>query len=85
METKFIVSFFSEFTKIYERLDITNLVDRGESFYQELMGEVVKNIEKTGEFTSQSTFIYSQPTFFYELYRLLASSMDICAAKAVLS
>ena len=31
----------TEFVKIYERLDINNLVDRGESFYHDLMPKVV--------------------------------------------
>lgn len=35
----------NEFQKIYERLDIRNLVDRGESFYQDLMGKAVKILD----------------------------------------
>lgn len=38
----------SEFTQIYERLDIANLVDRGESFYQEMMINVVQELEDKG-------------------------------------
>ena len=36
----------SEFMKIYERLDVKNLVDRGESFYQSMMNEIVEDLEK---------------------------------------
>ena len=39
---------FVEFTKIYERLDIKDLIDRGESFYQNLMEDVVDTLEKKG-------------------------------------
>ena len=39
--------FFSEFAKIYERLGVT-LIERGESFYQDLMGIVVEDLEKLG-------------------------------------
>lgn len=38
----------NEFTKIYERLNIENLVNRGESFYQPLMPGVVDQLEKQG-------------------------------------
>ena len=38
-----------EFTKIYERLDIADLIDQGESFYQKLMGDVVKIMEEKGK------------------------------------
>lgn len=34
-----------EFAKIYERLDVT-LIERGESFYQKLMGETVEELDK---------------------------------------
>lgn len=37
-----------EFQKIYDSLDIT-LKERGESFYQEMMPVVVKEIEDKGE------------------------------------
>ncbi|XP_074650905.1 arginine--tRNA ligase, cytoplasmic-like isoform X2 [Tubulanus polymorphus] len=36
-----------EFQRIYERLDV-NLIERGESFYQDLMGEVVKSLTDAG-------------------------------------
>ncbi|XP_076319438.1 arginine--tRNA ligase-like protein isoform X2 [Tachypleus tridentatus] len=36
-----------EFSKIYEKLDIT-ITERGESFYQELMNEVVEELEAKG-------------------------------------
>lgn len=42
------VKCFLEFTKIYERLNIENLVNRGESFYQPLMPGVVDQLEKQG-------------------------------------
>ena len=38
---------FLEFAKIYERLDIT-LIERGESFYQDMMGKIVEDLEKKG-------------------------------------
>ncbi|XP_071492205.1 arginine--tRNA ligase, cytoplasmic-like [Diadema antillarum] len=37
-----------EFNKVYDRLDIKNLVPRGESFYQERMNSVVEMLEKAG-------------------------------------
>ncbi|XP_067141690.1 arginine--tRNA ligase, cytoplasmic [Centruroides vittatus] len=36
-----------EYQKIYQRLDIT-LIDRGESFYQDMMNDVVKELENKG-------------------------------------
>ena len=42
-------TFVTEFTKIYERLDIADLIDRGESFYQNLMGDVVNIMEEKGK------------------------------------
>ena len=38
-----------EFSKIYERLDIKNLIERGESFYQSRMEAVVKDLEEKGK------------------------------------
>ncbi|KAI0217817.1 Arginine--tRNA ligase, cytoplasmic [Lamellibrachia satsuma] len=37
-----------EFCKIYKRLDIENLVSRGESFYQPLMAGIVKQLDDKG-------------------------------------
>lgn len=37
-----------EFSTIYQRLGIENLVERGESFYHEYMKEVVKDLESRG-------------------------------------
>ncbi|ODM95171.1 Arginine--tRNA ligase, cytoplasmic [Orchesella cincta] len=37
-----------EFSKIYARLDIKNLVERGESFYQKRMESLVKELEAKG-------------------------------------
>ena len=39
--------FYLEFAKIYERLGVT-LIERGESFYQDLMGSAVEELEKQG-------------------------------------
>ena len=39
-----IVTFFTEFASIYERLGVT-LVERGESFYQGMMGDIVTDLE----------------------------------------
>ena len=39
---------FAEFMKVYERLDIKNLVDRGESFYNDLMPVVVDTLKELG-------------------------------------
>lgn len=39
--------FFSEFDKIYNRLDVT-LIERGESFYQDMMPKVVADLEQKG-------------------------------------
>lgn len=38
--------FPAEFMKIYDIFDIKNLVDRGESFYQPLMADVVSELEE---------------------------------------
>lgn len=38
-----------EFTKIYERLDIKNLIERGESFYQKRMEKIVKELDSKGK------------------------------------
>ena len=48
------VAFISEFMKIYERLDIENLVDRGESFYNDLMPAMVQRLDKMGLFFTLS-------------------------------
>lgn len=37
-----------EFTKIYKRLDINNLVERGESFYQKRMESLIKELSSKG-------------------------------------
>jgi len=50
----FIINYFtslpllSEFSVVYKRLNIDNLVDRGESFYQEMMASVVQELEQKG-------------------------------------
>ncbi|KAK2165210.1 hypothetical protein LSH36_53g02001 [Paralvinella palmiformis] len=38
----------AEFSKVYERLDIRNLIIKGESFYQPFMAKVVKELEQKG-------------------------------------
>lgn len=40
--------FSQEFQKIYNCLDIT-LIERGESFYHEMMKDIVKEFEDKGE------------------------------------
>ena len=42
-----MLSLFSEFDKIYDRLDVT-LIERGESFYHDLMPKVVADLERKG-------------------------------------
>ena len=37
-----------EFEKVYQRLGVT-IVDRGESFYQELMKDVVRELDDKGK------------------------------------
>jgi len=39
-----------EFSKIYQRLNISDLIERGESFYQSKMDAVVKELEEKGKF-----------------------------------
>ena len=41
------ILFYTEFARIYERLGVT-LIERGESFYQNMMGDVVENLQKRG-------------------------------------
>lgn len=43
-----------EFSKIYERFDIKNLTEKGESFYQSKMEAVVKDLESKGYFVELS-------------------------------
>jgi len=38
-----------EFSMVYKRLTIENLVDRGESFYQEMMTDVVQELDLKGD------------------------------------
>lgn len=40
--------FLTEFQKIYDRLDVS-IIERGESFYQEMMKDVVKLLEEKGQ------------------------------------
>lgn len=40
--------FLTEFQKIYDRLGVS-IIERGESFYQELMKDVVKLLEEKGQ------------------------------------
>lgn len=39
---------FSEFQKVYDCLDV-HIIERGESFYQDLMTKVVKEFDDKGE------------------------------------
>ncbi len=48
-------NFFLEFQKIYKRLNVS-IVERGESFYQSRMENVVKELENKGIFKIK--FIY---------------------------
>ena len=41
-------SLLSEFSMVYKRLNIEKLVDRGESFYQEMMASAVQELEQKG-------------------------------------
>lgn len=54
----YIFNYLSEFTKIYKRLDIQDLVDRGESFYNEMMGKIVKKLQDQGETTFSDEYFY---------------------------
>ena len=40
---------FAEFKKIYKRLDIEDLVDRGESFYNDMMSKTVQSLTAKGK------------------------------------
>ena len=53
----FFILSFSEFNKIYERLDIQNLVERGESFYQSRMKDVVTLLDGKGGICSYTLFV----------------------------
>lgn len=44
-----MVCLFLEFNKIYDALDIT-LIERGESFYQDRMHDIVKEFEEKGRY-----------------------------------
>ena len=43
---------FTDFSKIYKRLGVT-IINRGESFYQPLMPDVVKDLEAKGQFYTE--------------------------------
>ena len=46
----YVVAIFrKEFQKVYERLNIKGLEERGESFYQDRMDKVVKLLNEKGE------------------------------------
>lgn len=61
--------FASEFQKIYDCLDI-RLIERGESYYQDLMTEVVKETEDRGADKIYSDFTTSSVlTHFYPVRR----------------
>lgn len=49
--TIFFGDFFLEFNKIYDALDIS-LIERGESFYQDRMNDIVKEFEDKGGYSS---------------------------------
>jgi len=55
-------TFFLEFQKIYKRLNI-NIIERGESFYQSRMENVVKELENKGIFKSINLFIILYYTY----------------------
>ena len=44
----------TEFKKVYDRLGV-HIVERGESFYQEMMKEVVQELDDKGEFNPSCT------------------------------
>lgn len=48
MKVFFICFLPQEFQKIYNCLDVT-LMERGESFYQDMMKDIVKEFEDKGE------------------------------------
>lgn len=60
--------FASEFQKIYDCLDI-RLIERGESYYQDLMTEVVKETEDRGDKIYSDFTTSSVLTHFYPVRR----------------
>lgn len=65
-------TFISEFQKIYDRLDI-KLVERGESFYQELMHDLVKDLTEKSNY-----FDFLRSVFFVlVLIRVLIFRADL--------
>jgi len=55
-------NFFLEFQKIYKRLNVS-IVERGESFYQSRMENVVKELENKGIFKNINVFIILYYTY----------------------
>lgn len=49
LSNSFILHIITEFAKIYERLDVS-LIERGESFYQDLMVKIVELLEQKGNY-----------------------------------
>ena len=56
-----------ELAKIYKRLGVT-IIDRGESFYQPLMPEIVKDLEAKG-----GLMLYSHTLISLSFYQLFVS------------
>ena len=54
----------TEFSLVYKRLGIERLVERGESFYQELMQKVVDMLEKAGLVEQQHTLLFKLKLFY---------------------
>lgn len=47
MFRKILCFLFPEFASVYERLNVT-LIERGESFYQNMMGKIVEGLDEKG-------------------------------------
>lgn len=52
-----VVVCVSEFQKVYDCLDIT-IIERGESFYQDMMTKVVKEIEEKGQCAAETEKVF---------------------------
>ena len=55
----------AEFSVVYKRLNIANLVDRGESFYQEMMSDTVQELEQKGLDLSHDVRSWEFITFIF--------------------
>lgn len=66
----------TEFQKVYDCLGI-HILERGESYYQDMMTEVVKEFEKKGEWKGDATGAVSVSRFHLCIYEITDADVNI--------